>query len=238
MAPQHDEAPKPPYPSGPRTKRRSAWAYVYGIVLIVYIAAFMAVVWIGAGFGKQAASPNAPVAAEPIVVATATVPPTVVPTPTPRPTATAAPPTATPRTATPTPDPNAEFRVPLSASNTGTLQGHRVSILNITDDAKPSTPTARVPAGMKYIAIEVRVENMGDAPVVLGAWKLHATAGNDYSMTFVNSFGDLLPASTILAPRASLMGMIVFSVPTNTKIGWLQYFPTPANRGALYFDVG
>lgn len=234
----YDGQPKPPYPPVARARRRSAWAYVYGIVLVVYLAAFIAVVWIGAGFGKHTASSDALVAAEPIVVATATGPPTVVPTLTPQPTATAAPPTATPRIATPTPDPNAEFRVPLSASNTGTLQGHRVSILNITDDAKPSTPTARVPAGMKYIAIEVRIENMADIPVVLGAWKLHATAGNEYSMTFVNSFSELLPASTTLAPHASLMGIIVFSVPTNTKIGWLQYFPTPANRGALYFDAG
>ena len=220
---------------------RSAWPYLYGCLLIAYAAVFIAVLWIGAGFGapttpaiatQPTAAPDVAATRPAATVIAATAAP---PTATARPTDTPAPLTATPA---PTPDPNVDFRVPLTSSNTGVLGGHRVSIQNITDDAQPTAPAGRAPAGMKYIAVEVRIENIGGNPTVLGAWRLRTAAGQEADATAVRGFPDLLTGGTPLPPGASVAGTVVFAVPSAAKIAWIRYAPDPAHSGALYFDAG
>ena len=223
------------------SRRRSFWPFLYGVVLLVYATAFLAVIWIGAGFGMHP-TPTAPVAAVIVgtptiaVVATPTAPPS--PTPlAPTPTPTPMPPRPTPIPPTPAPDPNVDVRVPLAVSNTGTLRGQKVTILNITDNARSSVASVRPVAGAKYITVEATVENVGDAPASPGRWQLRTADGTFVGSTALAGFGDPLPSTGILLPRAPLTGVVVFVVPANAKLGSIQYLPDPALRGALFFDA-
>ncbi len=233
---------RPPIVTVERRRQRSAWWYVFGVVLIAYSVAFGAVIWIGAGYDKASGTPTPMTVALTTLLATTNpavlAQPTLPPTPTvPPPTATPAPPTPTAIPSTPTVNPNAEFRVPLSASNTGTFQGQRIAIMNITDDARPGTGNARPATGSKFLTVEVLIENLSDAPVSLGKWQVHTSTNADVAATAVNGFTDALPTSTTIAPRASIHGVVIFTVPTSAKITWIQYLPNPAFRGALYFDT-
>lgn len=223
--------------AGPHGRRRSAWQYIFGAIVAAYTVAFAAVIWIGAGFGRHTVTPTPASVALAFVTATPTIAPTQPATPTataPPPTHAPPPPTRPPPT--PMPDPNVDFRVPLAASNTGTVQGQRVAILNITDDARSTAASARPVNGFKFVTVEVLVENTGDAPTNLGRWQVHTTPNGDYSASTVSGFGDQLLPSTPVPPRSIQRGVLVFSVPTNAKLVWIQYVPNPAYRGALYFD--
>jgi uncharacterized protein DUF4352 len=236
--PEPDAGRVPPDRAQPRHRRWSPWPYIFGIVLVAYGAAFASVIAIGAGYTKQAGTPTPGTRA---LVNIATFAPTPTPTPqpptaTPRPaTPTPKPPTAPPNT--PTPDPNVDFRVPLSISNTGVFGGQRVSILNISDDARSTTASARPIAGYKFVAMDVQVENLGDAPVTLGTWQMRATTGGDFATSAVTGFGDPLPAGGNITPHATIKGTLVFSVPANARMTWLRYAPNPNAKGALYFDT-
>lgn len=230
--------PPPTLQSAPRGKPRSAWQYIFGVVVAVYTVAFAAVIWIGAGFGGRSPAPTPVSLALAFLTPTPAIPSRVPVTSTPAPpTAPPAPPTPTAPPPTPTPDPNVDFHVPLAASNTGSVQNQRVAILNITDDARPASGNARPPTGSKFITIEVLVENTGDAPANLGRWQVRTTPSGNYAATTINGFDDLLAATTPVAPRSIQRGVLVFAVPTNAKLAWIQYVPNPAYRGALYFDI-
>jgi hypothetical protein len=216
-------------------RRRSPWHYIFGAVVVAYAVVFASVVWIGAGFGAPAATPTLASVAVSYVSPTPTAQPTAVPTATALPPT--APPTPTPPPPTPTPDPNIDFRVPLAASNTGTIQAQRVAILGITDDARSATGSARPAAGFKFVTIEVLVENTGDTPVNLGRWQVHTSANAVFGTSAVTSFGDPLPAATMVAPHAIVQGVLVFSVPASAKLNWIQYAPDTTHKGALYFDI-
>ncbi|MCA1669496.1 MAG: DUF4352 domain-containing protein [Thermomicrobia bacterium] len=221
-----------------RRRKWSPWPYIFGVVLVAYGAAFTAVIAIGAGYTNRTSTPT------PVTVALVNVAaflPTQTPTPLP-PTATPPPPTPTPMPptvppSTPTPEPNVDFRVPLANSNTGVFSGQRVSITNITDGAQAATASARPVAGYKFVTVDVQVENLGDAPVTLGAWRLRTTPTADFGTSAVTGFGDPLPPGGTLAPHATATGTLVFSVPAAARVTWIQYAPNPNARGALYFDA-
>jgi hypothetical protein len=225
-------------PSDRPRRAWSPWPYIFAVVLIAYSAAFASVIAIGAGYTKRDGTPT------PMTVALVNVA-AFMPTPTqtpPPPPATPPPPTATPQPPppppnTPTPDPNVDFRVPLSASNTGVFSGQRVAILGISDDARSTTASARPIAGYKFVAVDVQIENLGDAPVPPGKWQLHTTPTADYAPSPVTGFGNVLPTGSAIAPHAIIKGTLVFSVPTTARMTWLQYAPNPNARGALYFDA-
>lgn len=227
-----------PPPGAAGRRRRSPWQYVFGVIVAAYMAVFAAVIWIGAGFGAHMATPTPRQVTLAYVSPTPTASPTAAPTQTPAPTATpAAPPTPTPPPPTPTPDPNVDFRVPLSASNTGMVQAQRVAILNITDDARSTTASARPIAGFKFVTVDVLIENTGSAPTNAGRWQVHTNANADFGTSPVTGFGDPLPTATPIAPQSLVRGTLVFSVPTNAKLTWIQYVPNTAFKGALYFDT-
>jgi len=225
----------------PRRRRRwSPWPYIFGVILVAYGAAFASVIAIGAGYTKHDGTSTPGTA---VLVNVAAFVPTPTRTPEP-PTATPHPPTPTPLPLppttppnTPTPDPNVDFRVPLAASNTGVFDGQRIAITGITDNAQSATASARPVAGFKFVTVEVLVENLGDAPVSLGAWHLHTTPAGDFATSPITGFGGPLSVGGVVAPHALIKGVLVFSVPTNARVAWLQYAPNPNARGALYFDA-
>jgi hypothetical protein len=238
VIPESEKKRIPRDTGGGRDRRWSPWPYIFGVVLVAYCAAFASVIAIGAGYTRHDGTPT-PMTVALINVAAFVATPTqtpATPTATPRPvTPTPMPPTAPPNP--PTPDPNVDFRVPLAASNTGVFSGQRVAILGISDDARSTTASARPITGYKFIAIDVKIENLGDAPVTLGKWQIHTTPAGDYPTSAVTGFGDPLPASGRVAPHAVVTGTLVFSVPTNAHLTWLQYAPNPNAKGALYFDA-
>jgi len=239
MASLHDDERMRPARE-PRRRRWSPWPYIFGVILVAYGTAFASVIAIGAGYTKGG-TPT-PLAVALVNVAAFMPTPTRTPEPptaTPRPpTPTPVPPTAPPPPPnTPTPDPNVDFRVPLAASNTGIFGGQRVAVTGITDSAQSPTASGRPIAGFKFIAVDVLIENLGDAPVMLGSWRVHTTPAADFATSPITGFGDLLTAGGVVAPHALIKGVLVFSVPANARVAWLQYAPNPNARGALYFDA-
>ncbi len=240
MESSESDGTRSPTDRAQRRRRWSPWPYIFGVILVAYGAAFVSVIAIGAGYTKHDGTPT-PGAIALVNVAAFVPTPTRTPEP---PTATPLPATPTPLPLppttppnTPTPDPNVDFRVPLAASNTGVFGGQRVAITGITDNAQSPTASARPVAGFKFITVEVLVENLGDAPVSLGAWHVHTTTAADFATSPITGFGDLLLAGGAVAPHALIKGVLVFSVPTNARVTWLQYAPNPNARGALYFDA-
>lgn len=234
-----DNPPQPPSGASPAAKpRRSPWQYVFAVTVAAYTAVFASVIWIGAGFGARSVTPTPAQLVLAYISPTPTTPPTQAPTPTAaRPTVPPAPPTPKPPPPTPTPDPNTDVRVPLSASNTGMMQAQRVAILNITDDARSAAASARPIAGFKFVTVEVLIENIGDAPTNVGRWQVHTTTNADFGASNVSGFDESLPATAPIAPRSLIKGVLVFSIPANAKLAWIQYVPNAAFKGALYFDV-
>ncbi len=242
--PQSDGERMMPTTTRRRRRKWSLWPYIFGIVLIGYCAAFASVIAIGAGYTKRDGTPTPMTVA---LVNVAAFAPTLTPTPTqtpepptatPRPpTPTLSPATPTPPPGTPTPDPNVDFRVPLAASNTGVFSGQRVAILGIIDDARSATASARPIAGYKFIAVDVQIENLGDAPVTTGKWQMHTTSGVDFATSAVTGFGTPLPDGGTIAPHAIAKGTLIFSVPATVRVTWLRYVPNANARGALYFDA-
>lgn len=234
------EGEQRPSESVRRRRRWSPWPYIFGVVLVAYCVAFASVIAIGAGYTKRDGTPTPMSVA---LVNVAAFMPTPTPTRTPEtPTAIPLPSTPTPKPptalpSTPTPDPNVDFRVPLAASNTGVFSDQRVAILGISDDARSATASARPIAGYKFVAVDVQIENLGDAPLALGKWRMHTTPAGDFETSIVTGFGDPLPIGGTIAPHAIIKGALVFSVPTTARVAWLQYAPNPNARGALYFDA-
>lgn len=230
--------------SRPSRRTRALWGVFFGVLIAAYAVAFVAVIVRAAGFRSDApvitAVPGTLVGAGTLSSADATATanrgrdiatpvPTIPPTPAP-PTPTPVPPPPTP---TPTPNPDTDFRVPLAASNTGSVHGYEVVILNITDNAAGAV---RPRAGFKYIAIEASIANQTTNPMPPGAWGIRTVQGQDYDISRVGGFGTPLPAA-LIAPNARVSGVVAFEVPIDAKLKWIRFHPTQFPKGDLFFDV-
>jgi hypothetical protein len=235
-------------PYAPSKQTRLLWGIFFGVIVTAYSVAFVAVIVRAAGFGggpsqitpvpgtvvaSGALSPaNATataIGARDIATPAPTATPITPPTPPPTPTATPVRPTDTP-----TPSPDIDFRVPLSASNTGVIHGYEVSILGISDNATGTGTRAK--AGNKYIAIEVSIANQTANPMPQGAWLIETTAGQDYDISRSTVVGTPLPAAQ-LQGSARVSGFVVFEVPANAKLKWIRFHAPQFPQGDLFFDA-
>jgi hypothetical protein len=232
-------------PYAPSKQTRVLWGVFFGVIIAAYSIAFIAVITRAAGFSGGSIQitvvPGTPVGGSVISPSDATA--TVVSardiaTPSPTSTPTPEPPTPTatpiPPTSPPTPNPDIDFRVPLSASNTGMVHGYEVAILGITDNATGTG--ARPKAGNKYIALEVSIANQTANPMPQGAWTLRTTAGQDYDISRSVLVGPPLPA-TPLPGNARISGFVVFEVPQNAKIATIHFHSPQFPKGDLFFDA-
>jgi hypothetical protein len=232
-------------PYAPSKQTRMLWGIFFGVIVAAYTVAFVAVIVRAAGFGGASAQitpapgtivaggASSPADATATVLAArdiATPAPTATPTPRP-PTPTPPPPQPT---ATPTPNPDVDFRVPLSASNTGSIHGYEVAILGITDDTTGTG--ARPKAGNKYVAVEVSIANQTPNAMPQGAWTLRTNVGQEYDISRSVVVGTPLPSAP-LQGNARVTGFVVFEVPQAAKVASIRFHAPQFPKGDLFFDA-
>lgn len=162
---------------------------------------------------------------------------TAKPTETPKPAPTAKPTdTARPPTNTPTPKPSSDVRVPLAQSNQGTADGHRITIVSITDDAKSDNQFEQPHAGNKFIAVTVILENASPKEIFPGAWRLRTNTDFEYAGMSESGVGQPLPFDSITS-GGKVQGVVVFEVPKTEKVKWIKYDPNTFTDADLYFDA-
>lgn len=229
----------------PSRQTRVLWGIFFGVIIAAYSIVFIAVIARAAGLSggdvAVASLPGTVIAGGGVVPVdtTATVmaardiatpPPTSTPTPTSVPPT----PTSVPPTPIPTPNQDIDFRVPLSASNTGTIHGYEVAILGVTDNATGTG--ARPRAGNKYIALEVSIANQTPNPMPQGAWFLQISGGPEFDISRSVVIGTPLPA-TPLPGNTRVTGFVVFEVPQNAKVSSIRFHAPQFAKGDLFFDT-
>ncbi|MDI3339445.1 MAG: DUF4352 domain-containing protein [Sphaerobacter sp.] len=135
-----------------------------------------------------------------------------------------------------------DVHVPLAAGASGDVQEakdkiHRVTIVEITDNAISANEFEKPATGNKYWVVKVVVENAGPAEIYLGSWKLRTTADFEYDPTFAVGFGESLSAIQNLTSGAKTQGVVVFEVPADAQPKFLRYDPNVFMKGDLYFDA-
>jgi hypothetical protein len=255
--PMRPAGPAGPAGLGPRRRRGLHPLAVVGVVLagLVVLLFVVSIIGVAMGGGKKAtATPSgtavsatggavvgnvAAATTDTPAKPTATVKATDTPKPVPtdKPSATPAP-SATPRppTNTPAPKPGSDVRVPLSQSNQGTADGHRITIVSIVDDAKSDNQFEQPHAGNKFIAVTVILENASPRQISAGSWKLRTNTDFEYAGMGLSGVGQRLPFDSITS-GGKVQGVVVFEVPKAEKMKWLKYDPNPLTDGDLYFDA-
>jgi hypothetical protein len=138
----------------------------------------------------------------------------------------------------PTPDVHAPLANGSSATvTTAGDKQHKVTIVQIQENATSTNEFERPPSGQRYYALTVVVENPGKHEISLGDWKLRATDGSEYDDTIVSGLGDLLPSVMSLTPGGKTQGVVVFAIPATAQVQWIRYDPNPFAKGDLYFDA-
>lgn len=137
-----------------------------------------------------------------------------------------------------------DVRVPLAVGSSGIIapQGNndkrqKVTILAIQDGAQPANQFSQPPAGKKYYAIQVEIENVGTAEVTSLDWKFRDTKDTELSRDFVAGLGESLQQPPNMTPGAKTSGWLVFTIDADAGPKWLRADPNPFLRNDLYFDA-
>lgn len=135
-----------------------------------------------------------------------------------------------------------DVHVPLAAGQSGEVneakdKTHKVTIVKITDDAQSTNQFERPAEGNKFWAVEVLVENAGQAEIYGGTWKLRGTNDFEYDPTIAVGIGQPLNLLQNLTSGAKTQGTLVFEIPKDAQPKFLRYDPNTFVKGDLYFDA-
>jgi hypothetical protein len=112
----------------------------------------------------------------------------------------------------------------------------KVTVVAITDNAKTDSPIFQPEAGMRYWAMEVKMEGTGDKTVNTGVWTLHATDGKEYETVYLTGVGDDIIYGALAAGETK-QGVIVFQIPSDAVVRWVHMNPSIYLTPNLYFDA-
>lgn len=138
-----------------------------------------------------------------------------------------------------------DVHVPLAAGSTGEIAAEgnankksRVTIVAINDNARSTNQFSQPPAGKKYYAVQVTVENAGTAEVSSLDWKLRDSKDNELDDKIaVAGLGEMLDPVYTLTPGGKKSGLIVFEIDADAAPKWLRADPNPFLKNDLYFDA-
>lgn len=112
---------------------------------------------------------------------------------------------------------------------TGQEEGERVAVtvVKVVDPAKPENEFSSPDAGMRFVAVQFRLKNIGtqvvDESPGNGA-KIRDTQGQQFNETFADTAaGPGFGGSVTLTPGDTALGFLVFEVPTDSKIDRIQF---------------
>lgn len=115
----------------------------------------------------------------------------------------------------------------------GTL---RVTVDAILDPAESTSGIFQPEPGNKFWAMQVTLKAVGDNPVNTGVWLLYTTDGVRYDNLYLTGVGDDILYGG-LDPGESLQGVIVFEIPEDAEIDYVQMNPSIYTTGNLIFDA-
>ena len=136
-----------------------------------------------------------------------------------------------------------DVHVPLAVNSSGEIapegnDGRRskVTILEITDNARSTNQFSQPAAGKKYWAVQVQVEATGSQEVTSLDWKLRDSKDFENDRRFVAGLGESLDAGG-LTPGGRRQGWVVFEIDADAGPKWLRADPNPFLKNDLYFDA-
>ncbi|MFI6986047.1 DUF4352 domain-containing protein [Embleya sp. NPDC050154] len=101
-----------------------------------------------------------------------------------------------------------------------------VTLVKLVDPASSSNQFLKPKAGNRYVAVQWKIANNGDAPITdtpnFGS-HLIDTDGQQFGNTFgETSAGPAFPPSVSIPPGGSRLGYVTYEVPTGSKITTIQ----------------
>lgn len=137
-----------------------------------------------------------------------------------------------------------DVRVPLAVGSSGTIapdgnpkKQAKVTILAIQDNARSTNQFQQPPAGKRYWAVQVEVENVGSEETGAFDWKLRDSKDNELDDTIVSAVGENLGVGSRLTPGGKRSGWVVFEVDADAAPKWLRADPNPFLKNDLYFEA-
>ena len=137
-----------------------------------------------------------------------------------------------------------DVRVPLAQGSSGTIAPERnpnkrtkVTILEIQDGARSTSQFAQPPAGKKYYAVQVELENVGTEEVTTLAWKLRDTKDVEVDRSFATGIDPRLDQPNAMTPGAKTSGWVVFTIDADAGPKWLRTDPNFILKNDLYFEA-
>lgn len=113
----------------------------------------------------------------------------------------------------------------------------KVTVLDTADGAKSDNQFEQPPAGKKYIAFDMEVENVGQHEANWTSWKLRDSKDQEHDDNIVSGVGQPFDSLFNLTPGGKTQGWVVFTVDSDATAKWLRADPDPIGSGDLYFDA-
>lgn len=113
---------------------------------------------------------------------------------------------------------------------------HKVTIVQVTDNAQSTDAAQKPAAGQKYWTVKVFLENKGKVPITPGQTTLRTTAGSDYNATTVPGLTEPFGKPT-LNRGAQATAIFVFEIPQDAHPKWVKYLPDPSQDTGIQFST-
>jgi hypothetical protein len=111
----------------------------------------------------------------------------------------------------------------------------RLTIARIDDPAVPVSGDGSVPAGKRYIAMQIALENVGQRELKAADFRLRTWDGHEYEPKVVPEVGaDDLAFLKNVPPGEKREGTIAFEVPESAIVQWLRYRSNPSGIEMLF----
>ena len=137
-----------------------------------------------------------------------------------------------------------DVRIPLAQGSAGTIapdgnpnKRTRVTILDLRDGATSTNQFAQPPAGKKYYAVQVELENVGTEEVTALTWKFRDTKDVEVDRAFVAGIDPRLDQPNAMTPGAKTSGWVVFTIDADAAPKWLRADPNSILKNDLYFEA-
>lgn len=115
-------------------------------------------------------------------------------------------------------------------------QSHKVTIIQLTDDAQSAEMTPEPPAGQKYWTAKILLENVGHEAINPGQVKLRSADGIDHNPITVTGLTEPFTIPS-LDRNAKATATFVFEIPRDVPARSLSYLPDPSQKAAIVFTT-
>ncbi len=115
-------------------------------------------------------------------------------------------------------------------------QIHKVTIIQVTDDARSAGMTPEPLEGKKYWTAKIMLENSGHEAITPGQVKLRTADGVDFNPVTVTGLTSPFSIPS-LNPDGKAIATFVFEIPRDVHARSLSYLPDPSKTEAIVFTI-